>query len=546
MNLKNLFQDLNPSKFLVYTSLLIFTLLFALRLDGDIKWSYWAVFLPLWIWKMIVFFGAIIGSYVWWKHPEYRIEGDGYVQYKSMLISFALHLLLALFELLVCDKLQTDRHLWILVFIPMIFLAIVSIAVVIWAVKHDRSFEINKKIITECRKAKDNWLNQQCQEIENLEQHFKAKEMHKRVKQLTGKSKTAKGSGCIKNKDGDILFEQEEIAARWVEYITELYEDEREPMPQFEITKGENILKDEVEKAIRSMKNGKATGPDHISAETLKALDENNIDILTNLCRVIYNNGQIPPEMKQSIFITLPKKHKTQNCSEHRTISLMSHVTKLLLKIILQRITNKINQELELFCSVNILQYIFLALKLDNFTSWKWVIMFVPTWIVMCVALVGIMYAIIFAILLLRTPEVNQEQKQASVYSACAYSLIVIPLLIFLILFTDKLDGRLSASYLTTCIPLFISFLTLITLSFGSKGGNQWWFGIRKDFCHFILAICPLLREYGNISYSLHDNEEDTSSVDIESSIDLESPNNKSELNEPKAMFPSSTIESPD
>ncbi|KAG1671332.1 Craniofacial development protein 2 [Nymphon striatum] len=210
---------------------------------------------------------------------------------------------------------------------------------------HNKYREINKKIITECRKAKDNWLNQQCQEIENLEQHFKAKEMHKRVKQLTGKSKTAKGSGCIKNKDGDILFEQEEIAARWVEYITELYEDEREPMPQFEITKGENILKDEVEKAIKSMKNGKATGPDHISAETLKALDENNIDILTNLCRVIYNNGQIPPEMKQSIFITLPKKHKTQNCSEHRTISLMSHVTKLLLKIILQRITNKINQE---------------------------------------------------------------------------------------------------------------------------------------------------------------------------------------------------------
>lgn len=210
---------------------------------------------------------------------------------------------------------------------------------------HNKYREINKKIITACRKAKDDWLNQQCQEIENLEQHFKSKEMHKRVKQLTGKSKSAKGSGCIKNKDGDILFDQDEIAARWVEYVTELYDDEREPMPQFEVINGENILKDEVEKAISSMKNGKATGPDQISAETLKALDENNIEIITNLCSVIYNSGQIPPEMKQSVFITLPKKHKTQNCTEHRTISLMSHVTKLLLKIILQRIINKINQE---------------------------------------------------------------------------------------------------------------------------------------------------------------------------------------------------------
>eukprot|EP00070_Physeter_catodon_P031478 XP_028338372.1 transmembrane protein 185A-like [Physeter catodon] len=40
--------------------------------------------------------------------------------------------------------------------------------------------------------------------------------------------------------------------------------------------------------------------------------------------------------------------------------------------------------------------------------------------------------------------------------------------------------------------------------TFGQKGGNHWWFGIRKDFCQFLLEICPFLREYGNISYDLH------------------------------------------
>ena len=53
----------------------------------------------------------------------------------------------------------------------------------------------------------------------------------------------------------------------------------------------------------------------------------------------------IPTEMKHSVFVTLPKKSKAMICTEFRTISLMSHVTKLLLKIIQQRIANKIEKE---------------------------------------------------------------------------------------------------------------------------------------------------------------------------------------------------------
>ena len=62
------------SKFVVYTCLLIFSLLFALRLDGTISWSYWCVFLPIWIWKLLVVSGALMGSWVWWRHPQYRLE----------------------------------------------------------------------------------------------------------------------------------------------------------------------------------------------------------------------------------------------------------------------------------------------------------------------------------------------------------------------------------------------------------------------------------------------------------------------------------------
>ena len=60
---------------------------------------------------------------------------------------------------------------------------------------------------------------------------------------------------------------------------------------------------------------------------------------------MIYNSGMIPTEMKHSVFITLPKKPKAMICTEFRTISLMSHVTKLLLKLIQQRMANKIDKE---------------------------------------------------------------------------------------------------------------------------------------------------------------------------------------------------------
>lgn len=59
-----------------------------------------------------------------------------------MLISLSLHLILLMFELLACDKLTSDRHLWVLVFIPLIFGSVVSVGACVWAVKHDRSFEL--------------------------------------------------------------------------------------------------------------------------------------------------------------------------------------------------------------------------------------------------------------------------------------------------------------------------------------------------------------------------------------------------------------------
>uniref|UniRef100_A0A3Q3LWG3 Transmembrane protein 185 n=1 Tax=Mastacembelus armatus TaxID=205130 RepID=A0A3Q3LWG3_9TELE len=142
MNLRGLFQDFNPSKFLIYSCLLLFSVLLSLRLDGVIHWSYWAVFTPIWLWKLLVIIGASVGTGVWAHNPQYRAEGETCVEFKAMLIAVGLHVLLLMFEVLVCDRVARGNYFWLLVFMPLFFVSPVSVAACVWGFRHDRSLEL--------------------------------------------------------------------------------------------------------------------------------------------------------------------------------------------------------------------------------------------------------------------------------------------------------------------------------------------------------------------------------------------------------------------
>ena len=187
----------------------------------------------------------------------------------------------------------------------------------------ERSNEINKEIQEDCRKAKENYILSQCIEIEKLGKHFRLREMHNKIKLVTSRTKRRNECSCIEDKSGKILFDSKQIAERWKEYIEELYEDERDLAPYFDVLTKEKVLEEEVEHVIKMMKNGKVTGTDDIPIEALKAFDEHNLEVATELCNTIYNSGYIPIDMKQSIFISLPKTLKAQKCTEFRTISLI-------------------------------------------------------------------------------------------------------------------------------------------------------------------------------------------------------------------------------
>lgn len=72
-----------------------------------------------------------------------RNERDSYTDFKAMLITLGMQLLLLMFELLLCDKVQRDDGVkWILVFMPLFFVSPVAVVACIWGFKHDRSLEV--------------------------------------------------------------------------------------------------------------------------------------------------------------------------------------------------------------------------------------------------------------------------------------------------------------------------------------------------------------------------------------------------------------------
>src|SRR5438552_17728198 len=135
-------------------------------------------------------------------------------------------------------------------------------------------------------------------------------------------------------------MEKEKIIERWTEYIQELFEDDREALPQIrKDIEGPEILKDEVRFAIKQMKRNKACGPDNIYAELLQATEEFSVDKITDIAfNDMYNSGNIPEDLSKSIFIALPKKPGATECELHRTVSLMSVVIKVILCILMQKI----------------------------------------------------------------------------------------------------------------------------------------------------------------------------------------------------------------
>ena len=92
---------------------------------------------------------------------------------------------------------------------------------------------------------------------------------------------------------------------------------------------------EEMEAAVQSLKKGKSAGVDNIPAELVQAGGEDVITVLTTICNKIWQTGERPTPWTQSLVITVSKKGNLQQSQNYRTISLISHLNKVIPKIIL-------------------------------------------------------------------------------------------------------------------------------------------------------------------------------------------------------------------
>ena len=89
----------------------------------------------------------------------------------------------------------------------------------------------------------------------------------------------------------------------------------------------------------------KASGGDGIPAELPKIQKDDGIKVLHSLCQQVWKTQQWPQDWKRSVFISIPKKGNTKECSNYHTIALISHASKVMLKILQARLQQYVNQK---------------------------------------------------------------------------------------------------------------------------------------------------------------------------------------------------------
>jgi len=126
----------------------------------------------------------------------------------------------------------------------------------------------------------------------------------------------------------------------------EMYYIEQETALEI-VFKGPSIIRSEFDYALEQFKNKKAAGSDLIKSELLKNADEEVKKLLYNKIQNCYLTGDIPSDITTSKLVMIPKNGNATKCNNYRTLSLLSHTSKMLLNIVNNRIKSRVENNIE-------------------------------------------------------------------------------------------------------------------------------------------------------------------------------------------------------
>ena len=154
--------------------------------------------------------------------------------------------------------------------------------------------------------------------------------------------------GMIKERNSKDLTEVEEIKKTWQEYIKLYKKGINGPDNHDDIVTHlePDFLEYEVKWALRTIMTNKASGCDWIPAELFKILKDDAIKVLHSVCQQIWKTQQWPQYRERSVFILISKKGSVKGCANFQTIELISHASKIMLKILQARLHLYLNWEI--------------------------------------------------------------------------------------------------------------------------------------------------------------------------------------------------------
>ena len=175
----------------------------------------------------------------------------------------------------------------------------------------------------------------------------KTRDLFKKIRDTKGTFHAKMGS--IKERNGRDLTEAEDIKKRWQEHTEELYKKDLHDPDNHDgvITHLQpDILECEVKWAVGSITTNKASGGDGIPIELFQILNDDAVKMLHSIYQQIWKTQQWAQDWKKSVFIPIPKKGNAKECSNYHTIALISHTSKVMLKILQAMLQQYVNREL--------------------------------------------------------------------------------------------------------------------------------------------------------------------------------------------------------
>ncbi|KAK3508104.1 hypothetical protein QTP70_014279 [Hemibagrus guttatus] len=201
--------------------------------------------------------------------------------------------------------------------------------------------ELQRRVKREVSKAKQKAYDELYTRLDTREGE---KDLYRLARQRDRDGKDVQQVRVIKDRDGRVLTSEESVQRRWKEYFEELMNEENEREKRVEGVnsveqKVDKIRKDEVRKALKRMKSGKAVGPDDIPVEVWKCLGEAAVEFLANLFNRVLESERMPEEWRRSVLVPIFKnKGDVQSCSNYRGIKLMSHTMKVWERVVEARL----------------------------------------------------------------------------------------------------------------------------------------------------------------------------------------------------------------